>query len=407
MNSMWPMVPLGNVIEHRKEFIIINDSQEYNRCRVQLHAKGIVLRDVIEGALLKTKQQQVCQAGEFLVAEIDAKVGGYGIVPEQLHGAIVSSHYFLFEVSKERLDERFLDYFIRTRSFHDQVLPRGSTNYAAIRPQHVLEYEIPLPPLSEQRRLVARIERLAAKVEQARSLRRKACIEAEALPASALSQIFDFEPGQELPQGWTWKPLTCLLGNSGQGIRTGPFGTLLQKSEILGEGVPVVGIANVEANKFVWRFHDFVSEEKAKKLSQYELRPLDIVIARSGTVGRSCVVPHGIQRNPIMSTNLIRLRLDTDEFSPDLLSRLFNGSRFIERHKEKECRGSTRTFFTQKILKKLTLPVPPVAEQLRIVASLYALQVKTHGLKRLQEETAAELDALLPAILDKAFKGEL
>jgi type I restriction enzyme S subunit len=51
--------------------------------------------------------------------------------------------------------------------------------------------------------------------------------------------------------------------------------------------------------------------------------------------------------------------------------------------------------------------VPPLAEQRRIVAELDALQAEVDALKRLQAETSAELDALLPAILDRAFKGEL
>ena len=51
--------------------------------------------------------------------------------------------------------------------------------------------------------------------------------------------------------------------------------------------------------------------------------------------------------------------------------------------------------------------VPPIAEQRRIVAELDALQTEVDALKRLQAETATELDALLPAILDRAFKGEL
>jgi type I restriction enzyme S subunit len=80
----WPMVPLAKVIRQRKEFIKINDLEKYKRPRVQSHARGIVLRDEVPGAEIKTKQQQVCHAGEFLVAEIDAKVGGYGIVPEDL-----------------------------------------------------------------------------------------------------------------------------------------------------------------------------------------------------------------------------------------------------------------------------------------------------------------------------------
>jgi len=108
MNNKWPIVRLGEVIEHRKEFIEIDDFVQYKRCRVQLHAQGIVLRDTVQGIEIKTKQQQVCQTGEFLVAEIDAKLGGYGIVPEELDGAIVSSHYFLYVIDETKLDRRFL-----------------------------------------------------------------------------------------------------------------------------------------------------------------------------------------------------------------------------------------------------------------------------------------------------------
>lgn len=58
-------------------------------------------------------------------------------------------------------------------------------------------------------------------------------------------------------------------------------------------------------------------------------------------------------------------------------------------------------------LRQLKIPTPPLFEQRRIVAELDALQAQVDSLKKLQAETAAELDALLPSILDKAFKGEL
>jgi type I restriction enzyme S subunit len=170
----YPEFPLSVAIKHRKEFIEIDDSQMYKRCRVQLHAAGIVLRDEVSGPEIKTKRQQVCRAGDFLVAEIDAKHGGFGIVSSALAGAIVSSHYFLFEIDEDILDRRYLGFYIRTPRFRDQVAAQGTTNYAAIRPQHVLDYLVPLPPLPEQRRIVARVEALAAKIEEALGLRRKA-----------------------------------------------------------------------------------------------------------------------------------------------------------------------------------------------------------------------------------------
>ena len=162
----WPIAPLSDVLRHRKEVITIDDTHQYKRCRVQLHAKGVLLRDAVSGADIKTKKQQVCRAGEFLVAEIDAKMGGFGLVPESLDGAVVSSHYFLFEVDKTRLDKRFLDHYCRSERFRNQVEAQGSTNYAAIRPADALAYTIPLPSLAEQQTIVARLDALAEKTRQ-------------------------------------------------------------------------------------------------------------------------------------------------------------------------------------------------------------------------------------------------
>jgi type I restriction enzyme S subunit len=60
-----------------------------------------------------------------------------------------------------------------------------------------------------------------------------------------------------------------------------------------------------------------------------------------------------------------------------------------------------------KKLKMLPINLPPLEEQHRIEAFLENFQEKVDALKLFQAETAAELDALLPSILDKAFKGEL
>jgi len=58
-------------------------------------------------------------------------------------------------------------------------------------------------------------------------------------------------------------------------------------------------------------------------------------------------------------------------------------------------------------IKGIHVPVPPLSDQRRIVAELDAVQARVDALKKIQTETAFELEALLPSILDKAFKGEL
>jgi restriction endonuclease S subunit len=169
--ARFELVKLEQVLYHRKEFITISDNIEYKRCRVQIQGKGVVLRDEIYGKEIKTKNQQVCKADDFLVAEIDAKVGGYGIVPNELEGAVVSGHYFLFEIVKSKLLPEFLGILVKYEQFSKQVKSTGSTNYSAIRPYHVLDYLIPLPSLSEQEAIV---NNYYSKIKEAEALEKQA-----------------------------------------------------------------------------------------------------------------------------------------------------------------------------------------------------------------------------------------
>lgn len=383
----WERVRLGEVIRQRKEFIEIDDLQTYKRPRVQLHANGIVLRDVVEGALIKTKKQQVCRAGEFLVAEIDAKVGGFGIVSDQLEGALVSSHYFLFTINETKLDRGFLDYFIRTPAFRDQVEAQGSTNYAAIRPGHVLGYEIPLPPLAEQRRIVARIEALAAEVAEAKRLRQEAAEEAEALLLSSFGQLF--QPGSN------WQ-----IKETGEFCEPTQYG-YTESATRDPIGPRFLRITDIQNGRVDW---ETVPYCRCPDPEKYLLKPDDLVFARTGaTTGKSFV----IQECPeaVFASYLIRLRV-RDSVSIAYLYRYFQSPGYWQQIMD-EKEGTGQPNVNGSKLSKLKVPIPPPAEQHRIVAELDALQSQVDGLKRLQAETAVELDALLPAILDRAFTGGL
>ncbi len=182
----FPPIKLGRFLNHRSESIEIEDTRSYKRLRVQLHGQGIVLRDEVSGSDIKTKKQKLVRSGDFVVAEIDAKVGGFGIVPAELEGGIVSSHYFIFEIDEAICARAWLDAFVRSGQLEEQVTARGSTNYAAIRPQHVLDFEIPLPLVQEQRRILGHLARVQAAVGLHRDIGR----DLEELLASALRRAF-------------------------------------------------------------------------------------------------------------------------------------------------------------------------------------------------------------------------
>lgn len=397
--SKWPSVPLGSAIQHRKEFIQIDDLADYKRCRVQLHAQGIVLRDTVPGVEIKTKKQQVCKAGDFLVAEIDAKVGGFGIVPKNLDGAVVSSHYFLFEVNDQLLSRQFLDFFIRTPAFREQVAAQGSTNYAAIRPNDVLGYKIPLPPLPEQRRIVSRIESLTAKIEEAQGLRRQTMEEIEAFLRWASSAILDSPK-------WGVKRLESVLAES-------PRNGLSPQLETESSGRPMLRINAVSSAPS--RFVDLSAYKNVEVTNDvaapFVLQHDDVFIVRyNGDINRvakAAIFKSESKTQVVYPDKLMRLRADPKKMLPDFMV-LTLGSRRLREQIEKLGKTTAGQIGVSGAdAKGFLVPVPPVEEQSRIVTYLDGLQAKVDALKKLQAETAAELAAMLPSILDKAFKGEL
>lgn len=381
MSEVWPSVPLGDVIRHRKEFIEIENEQTYKRCRVQLHAKGIVLRDAVKGSEIKTKKQQVVKADEFLVAEIDAKVGGFGIVPADLEEAIVSSHYFLYQINEALIDRRFFGYYIHTHTFRDQVGARGSTNYAAIRPHHVLEYTTPLPPLSEQRRIVGRLERLASKIEEARGLR-------DEIKQDTQRTIFSAHA--EISEGAEYKPMA----------EVAPL--VRRKVDVVPEGrYPELGVRSFGKGAFVKPAlsGDEVGNKKLYRIEEGDLI-FQIVFAWEGAVAVAEPEDAGRVGSHRFLTCVPKEGVATSNY----LRYYFLSSEGLEKLGKASPGGAGRNrTLAMKALAEIEVPTPPIKQQQRFDSICKNFE----SVKRYQKDARAELDALLPSVLDKAFRGGL
>lgn len=153
---------LSTAIALRKEFVTINDAEQYRLVTVQLHGRGLKLRSVTPGRDIRTKKQQVLRAGELVVAEIDAKMGGFAIVPPDLAGAIVSGHYFVYSIDENKLDKQFLEWFLRSGLAEAWIQPfvKGSTNYASIRQNHFPLLRLRMPALPIQQAFASHLNEL-------------------------------------------------------------------------------------------------------------------------------------------------------------------------------------------------------------------------------------------------------
>lgn len=401
MSKAWPMVPLGEVASPVERLETPIPGVAYRQIGVRLWGVGAYEREAIDGGRTKYKTFSRVEADDIIVNKIWARNGSVAVVSEQLEGCYASGEFPIFAPIKEELDSRWVHWLTKTRNFWEKCdeKSRGTSGKNRIRPERFLEIEIPLPPLSEQKRITARLEELSAKIEEARGLRRQAVEEAEALTLSSARNIFS---KIEIPL----TKVADWLDPIRDGIQTGPFGAQLNRADFVEKGVPLLTIGNIQFSGLKTESLLFVSPDKANQLERYQVREDDILFARMGTVGRCCVVPRQAD-GWLINYHIIRLALDRNRVFPQFVHWTILASSDVGNYLSEKIRGATRAGVNSKIVGLIPCRIPPLPDQHRIVAYLDGLQTKVDALKRLQAETAAELNAMLPSVLDKAFKGEL
>jgi type I restriction enzyme S subunit len=206
--------------------------------------------------------------------------------------------------------------------------------------------------------------------------------------------------------GWLNQQLGELLTES-------PRNGLSPKHEVENGGRPMLRINAVSSSPS--RFVDLAAlkmvEVHDQEAAPFELQCDDVFIVRyNGDMNRVAKAAIYKGREPsrsIFPDKLMRLRPDHSKMLPDFLVYAL-GSRSVRQQVEQLGKTTAGNIgISGGNAKSFQVPVPPIQDQHRIVAELDALHAQVDALKKLQAATTAELDALLPSILDKAFKGEL
>jgi len=260
---------------------------------------------------------------------------------------------------------------------------RGAS-YPAVTDGDVLASEIPLPPLDEQRRIVARIEELFARIEEARRLRAAADQDAERLMDAALSVCF--QQAQRRAAGIAPLGSVCnvVMGQSppGDSYHDKPTGLPLLN------GPTEFGI-------------EYPTPVQWTTAPTKVCEPGDLLICvRGATTGRT----NWADQTYCIGRGIAAIRSRHDEILLDYVAHYIRAQadRILAAG-----RGSTFPNFTKAQLTNWKLPLLPLPEQHRIVEYLDGVQAQVSELKRLQAESAAELERLSGAVLARALRGEL
>jgi type I restriction enzyme S subunit len=380
--SKWPLVPLGEVLTKSEDWVALEPERQYNEVTIRLWGKGVVLRRQVIGAEIASSRRLRVQANQFILSRIDARNGAIGLVPESLDGAVVSTDFPTFALNADRVFSPYIGWMSRTPAFVEicKQASEGTTNRVRLQEDRFLQKEIPLPPLPEQRRIVARIESLAAKIDEARGLRQQISVQVAALVTSVHAKL--------------------------SGNRTKKLGGILkldedQVSVSAIEQYPQVGIKSFGGGLFT---KSAVAGAQTTYKSFNRLYEGALVLSQVKAWEGAVAVCERELTGWFVSPEYRTFRCISGEALPGYLSTLVRTEWFWSKlsHATRGV-GARRERTRPDRFLTIELPMPTVEQQ----EEGEVVFAKLDTLKPLQSDTAAELAALPPSILDKAFKGEL
>lgn len=397
--TKWRQLPFGQLFTRVERKILLNDAAEYSCVGVRWYGLGTFVREKLLGMNILRKQQWIIHTGDVVYNKLFAWKGAFAIADSSVDGSIVSDKFPTYLPDAELVEPKWIAFYFKTPLLSQQAeaLSKGAAAISklTLNPPEFWQLTIPLPPLAEQRRIVARIETLEAKIVEARFLRHQAVKESESLLRSALSIILDARPTS---------------GTLSEVLLEKPRNGWSPKCDNLDSGTSVLTLSAVTG------FHyDHTAFKRTSELTNqsahYWLNPGDLLFTRSNTpdlVGHAAIYD-GLPSPCIYPDLMMKLKVDCQKADPRFIWYWLQ-SATVREHIGGHAKGTSPTMkkISQDVVMGIPFPVgTPICDQRRIVAHLDSLQAKVEALKRLQADTAAELDALLPSVLDRAFKGEL
>lgn len=292
-------------------------------------------------------------------------------------------------VNKNSCIQKYLWYALSNKVEELNSKGTGST-FKAINKKILAETEIPLPPLDEQRKIAAVLDKVSSLIAKRRQQLDKLD---EMVKARFVEMFGDLaDPA--------CKHIRCKLGETckdSDDIKCGPFGTQLSKTEYQEQGVAVWEIPQINREFKEQPIH-FVTNEKAKQLISYSLIPGDIAMSRKGNVGRCALFPKDFAPG-IIHSDVLRIRVDKNKVNPCFLMYQLHFSKAVAHQIEMVSSGAVMAGINVTKLKQIYVHIPAFGLQNQFAAFVE----QTEKIKTTISKSLEKLETLKKALMQEYF----
>ncbi|GMN88944.1 restriction endonuclease subunit S [Francisella sciaenopsi] len=279
---------------------------------------------------------------------------------------------------------------------NDIVSLSNSTTFKEVSKSSFKSFQIPLPPLAEQKRIVAKLDNLFEKIDKAIELHQQNITNANTLMASTLDKTF-----KKLEGEYSYKNLKDITIKIGSGA-TPKGGQKAYKQE----GISLIRSMNVHDMGFTKKGLVFIDDSQADKLKNVIVEKGDVLLNITGaSVARCCVVCESVLPARV-NQHVSIIRLHDSFISKFLYYYLISPMKKTELLFSSSG-GATREAITKSMIENFQVPDISLPVQQQTVEYLDSIATKVDKIKQLNEQKLENLKALKASILDKAFRGEL
>jgi type I restriction enzyme S subunit len=318
--------------------------------------------------------------GDIVFARTGATTGKSFLLREVPEGAVFASYLIRIRLG-QKADPAFVNHFFNSSDYWKQIHQnsRGAAQ-PGINASVLRALQIPLPPLEEQRRIAAILDK-TNELNRLRECYQTLCRDVEL-------SIFYNEFGSPGANPFCWP--TIPLAEMAEIFSDGPFGSNLKSSHYVESGIRVVRLQNIGIGAFLDDDQAFVDPSHYETIKKHSCLPGDVLI---GTLGdpnlRACILPDGIPV-AINKADCIQMRCDTSRSTAAYITHLLNLPE-VNQMASSLILGQTRGRISMGRLKGFEVPMPPLEKQIQFARKIDAL----NSLRKIGASSASAIRDLI------------
>jgi type I restriction enzyme S subunit len=384
---MWDKVKLGEVLEQYRNTVIVQPDITYKQLSISkkdgVHSRGYKIGHQIGRKRqfqidLKKHPNTIIFTRQTLQPD-----KAIGLVPNEADEAIVTENMPMFSVNRKKAEPKFIEYYLFTAQFYEQLDSTTALGTAqkTVHERDFILYEIPLPPLSEQKRIVEKLDAIKSRIDEAKNIQMKQLKE---LKNILFSKFHDSIKNSKLKKMRTIAPI----------IRR-PVKVSLE------EKYPELGIRSFGKGTFHKPAINGINVG-TKKI--FQIHKNDLLFSNVFSWEGAIAVVKNEDHKRVGSHRFISCVCDETQVFPEFVCFYLLSPEGIEKIRLASPGGAGRNkTLGLKKLEEIEVPVPSLFEQMKFIQ----LKEKINRLLNTIEKKHDELDTLFPNVLEKAFRGEM